>query len=266
MDELILGMLAGDGYISKEGRFTMEHSIKQFDYLQWKKQLIEKEFNVELKVYHRVTHNTKSIYLDRKNLFLPIRNRIYQNGKKDISLILKEINDIDLFLAFWFFDDAAINRHGIKLCICDSSVEQINKMIDWFKNKVNVSSYIRFEKHGEKAYPFLVFQKFESMVIWSRIKKYAVQVPSMLKKFRNVKTEYDLNYVHVEYNKPTSPRILKIPKKCEINVSDEQLIKYYNHCNSIKRTAIFYNLTLKIVRDILVRNNSLHPVGFKKIR
>lgn len=266
MDELILGMLAGDGCISKEGRFTIDHSIKQFDYLSWKKQLIEKQFNVDLKVYHRVTHNTKSIYLDRKMLFLPIRNRIYINGKKDISLILDEIKDVDLFLAFWFFDDAAINRAGIKLCICDSTESQINKMIEWFKNKINVSSYIRYETHKNKSYPFLIFQKFESMVIWSRIKKYAENIPSMLKKFRNIKTQYDLDYVHIEYNKPTSPRILKIPKKSELNVSDQQLIQYYNHVSSIKRTAKFYNVTEKIVRDVLVKNNAPHPVGFKKIR
>lgn len=266
MNELILGMLAGDGYISKEGRFTIDHSIKQFDYLSWKKTLIEKKFNVTLKVYHRVTHNTKSIYLDRKLLFLPIRNKIYQNGKKDISLILNEIKDVDLFLAFWFFDDAAINRYGIKLCICDSTEDQINKMIEWFKNKINISSYIRYENHGKKSYPFLIFQKMESMIIWSRIKKYAQNIPSMMKKFRNIRTEYDLKYNHIEYNKPTSPRILKIPNKSELKISDEKLIEYYNHVNSIKRTAKFYNITEKIVRDVLVKNNALHPIGFKKMR
>jgi hypothetical protein len=270
MNELIAILTMGDGYINKEGRIVVEHSVKQEDFLNWKKELIEKEFNVKLHVYHNIKKNTKSIYLDRKSIFLPLREFGYVNNKKVISnfLSLVSVENSDFALAMLLFDDAAINRASIKLCVCDSNEEDINKISQWLKDRYKITSYIRYEKHNnyKKSYPFLIINEFETMVVWSHIKKYVNNIPSMRHKFRNIILKYNEKYNQLEYNRPTSPRLLKIRNGELFQADKVEVIKYYNHVSSLKRTAKFYNVTEKIMRDFLVNNNALHPKGFKPER
>lgn len=121
---ILIGLLLGDGYISEKGRIEVEHCEKQKEYCIFKAKLLHsvcggKDIKVhELERTHSIRkdgkqykNNTFITYKFKKQSksFIPIRELLYKNGKKEISEPLLQYITIDT-LVLWWLDDGCITK------------------------------------------------------------------------------------------------------------------------------------------------------------
>ena len=111
IEQMAIGCILGDSYITKSGCLQIEHSIKQKEYVQWKFQFFQKEnlTGKEPTMRSRLDKRTGKIYQSlvfyTKAKFKHLRVRFYPNGRK---ILPKEIDSMlvsNLALAVWFMDD-----------------------------------------------------------------------------------------------------------------------------------------------------------------
>ncbi len=112
--QVLIGSVLGDGYLIENGQncyFEETHSIKQEDYLQWKRNYFPKS-----KISYRVFNNYKlgkkyqAVKLRAPNAphFTELREVFYPNGKKVLPKeLLNKINELGLTV--WYLDDGHIN-------------------------------------------------------------------------------------------------------------------------------------------------------------
>lgn len=140
---LALGMAIGDGTINKNGYLAIRHSIKQKEYLEWKRKLLKiNGFNCT-EVYY-CNNNGYCAYEFRtfnNKSFLSIRKLLYKNSKKSISL--KALNRLTgLELAIWYMDDGSITtdsrRSVLTISTCVTK-EENQVIIDYLNNKWDIS-------------------------------------------------------------------------------------------------------------------------------
>lgn len=211
-------MALGDGCISfgggykngkySSGKFSMKHGWKQKDYLEWKTRLLSKVIEKEIKVYPTISKvpALNSEYQQYQMSFTYRRmkawNKIFRKNKiKDIPKMLQFISDSELAGAIWIMDDGSCNNPkkkngtvvfcGLVLYICDQNQENADKIVEWWKEKFEVTPKLKFQKtmyKGEiKYYPHIRFSNLDSIKIWNRISKYVEEIPSMQKKFESLK-------------------------------------------------------------------------------
>lgn len=121
---ILIGLLLGDGYISEKGRIEVEHCEKQKEYCTFKAKLLHsvcggKDIKVhKLERTHSVRKdgkqyksNTFITYKFRKQSksFIPIRELLYRNGKKEITKELLEFIDLET-LVLWWLDDGCVSK------------------------------------------------------------------------------------------------------------------------------------------------------------
>lgn len=143
--QILLGSLLGDGCISLSGKrsivFVEGHSIKQKEYLLWKKEIFEKEFNVG---YREYTHSNTwggekcSIRFSDISLGFYYKN-FYPNGKKIISNEMLDMMD-EMALAVWYQDDGSLSRG----CVCRISTlgfddESCKNVVEWMSKKYDIN-------------------------------------------------------------------------------------------------------------------------------
>lgn len=140
---LALGMAIGDGTINKNGYLAIRHSIKQKEYLEWKRKLLKiNGFNCT-EVYY-CNNNGYCAYEFRtfnNKSFLSIRKLLYKNSKKSISL--KALNRLTgLELAIWYMDNGSITtdsrRSVLTISTCVTK-EENQVIIDYLNNKWDIS-------------------------------------------------------------------------------------------------------------------------------
>jgi len=172
-EQVLIGSLFGDGNLSKfkTPHFNEAHSIKQREYLIWKKNCFS-NFDPYL------NENDKTINFSTKSdvSFTRYRKIFYPNGKKILpkQLLYKVDN---LGLAVWIMDDGGIyvdKRTKIKsktLKLFTYSFTKIeNEMIvQWMNKKYNVNPSIK--RHG--GY-YLYFNKSDSIKILNALSDYIV--------------------------------------------------------------------------------------------
>lgn len=140
---LALGMAIGDGTINKNGYLAIRHSIKQKEYLEWKRKLLKiNGFNCT-EVYY-CNNNGYCAYEFRtfnNKSFLSIRKLLYKNSKKSISL--KALNRLTgLELAIWYMDNGSIttdSRRSILTISTCVTKEENQVIIDYLNNKWDIS-------------------------------------------------------------------------------------------------------------------------------
>ena len=97
---------------AKKGVLTIEHSLDQKDYVDWKFQKL-KQFNVltpackpslVCRIHPQTKREHKSVRFSTRSLFQVERSVFYPNGRKVIPLNFKEFC-LPETMAIWFMDD-----------------------------------------------------------------------------------------------------------------------------------------------------------------
>ena len=199
---LLIALLLGDGTICNNNVFKLAHSEQQKDYLEWKiKQLNDAGIrNNGLKTYVKTCgYNTGvNVYYTQLNIipFIKVLRRIFYKPKKVLGN-RKILNRLDARgIAIWYMDDGHINirknKDGrpmgfyIKIATCLPKNE-LQIIIDYFKEVWDVNFYMFHEGKKEDSFSLCCGTK-EGLKFINIIKKYVLQVPSMVHKI-----QYDLS-------------------------------------------------------------------------
>lgn len=199
---LLIGMLLGDGTISNNYSYKLAHSESQKDYIEWKIKLLN-NFGIKnsgLKSYIKTKGYCPNtiVYYTQLNIipFIKILRRVFYKPKKIIGN-RKLLNRLDeLGIAIWYMDDGHINirkdKNGrpmgfyIKIATCLPKNE-LQIIIDYFKEVWDISFYMFHEGKKEDSFSLCCGTK-EGIKFINLIKKYVLQVPSMIHKIT-----YDLS-------------------------------------------------------------------------
>lgn len=199
---LLIALLLGDGTICNNNVFKLAHAEQQKDYLEWKiKQLNDAGIrNNGLKTYIKTCgYNTGvNVYYTQLNIipFIKVLRRIFYKPKKVLGN-RKLLNRLDARgIAIWYMDDGHINirkdKNGrpmgfyIKIATCLPKNE-LQIIIDYFKEVWDVNFYMFHEGKKEDSFSLCCGTK-EGLKFINIIKKYVLQVPSMVHKI-----QYDLS-------------------------------------------------------------------------
>lgn len=199
---LLIALLLGDGTICNNNVFKLAHAEQQKDYLEWKiKQLNDAGIrNNGLKIYVKTCgYNTgANVYYTQLNIipFIKVLRRIFYKPKKVLGN-RKLLNRLDARgIAIWYMDDGHINirkdKNGrpmgfyIKIATCLPKNE-LQIIIDYFKEVWDVNFYMFHEGKKEDSFSLCCGTK-EGLKFINIIKKYVLQVPSMVHKI-----QYDLS-------------------------------------------------------------------------
>ena len=199
---LLIALLLGDGTICNNNVFKLAHAEQQKDYLEWKiKQLNDAGIrNNGLKTYVKACgYNTGvNVYYTQLNIipFIKVLRRIFYKPKKVLGN-RKLLNRLDAKgVAIWYMDDGHINirkdKDGrpmgfyIKIATCLPKNE-LQIIIDYFKEVWDVNFYMFHEGKKEDSFSLCCGTK-EGLKFINIIKKYVLQVPSMVHKI-----QYDLS-------------------------------------------------------------------------
>lgn len=199
---LLIALLLGDGTICSNNVFKLAHAEQQKDYLEWKiKQLNDAGIrNNGLKTYVKTCgYNIGvNVYYTQLNIipFIKVLRRIFYKPKKVLGN-RKLLNRLDARgIAIWYMDDGHINirkdKDGrpmgfyIKISTCLPK-DELQVIIDYFKEVWDVSFYMFHECKKEDSFSLCCGTK-EGLKFINIIKKYVLQVPSMVHKI-----QYDLS-------------------------------------------------------------------------
>ena len=209
---MILSLVVGDGCLSvvkwgngTMGKLTIDHGIKQSDYQKWKAELLSNILDKRIKV--STGHKGKSIQIQLYHRrFKAWRKFCYPNGKKDVTKIIKYINNPWFFVAVWLMDDgyceSSISKladgskrnYGARFRIfsCETPLEKQDDLINWFQENTETVPKVKIQKNKKtkKSYPFLKFTQEDSLKIWKEIREFVLQFKSMRYKFRYIEQIY----------------------------------------------------------------------------
>lgn len=199
---LLIAMLLGDGTISNNYVYKLAHAESQLDYLQWKiKQLNNAAIrNNCIKSYIKTKGYGvgATVYYTQLSIipFIKVLRRIFYKPVKILGN-RKLLNRLDAKgVAIWYMDDGHINirrdKDGrpmgfyIKIATCLPR-EQVQTIIDYFKEVWNINFYMFHEGKKEDSYSLCCGTK-EGLKFIDIVKPYVSQVPSMIHKIT-----YDLS-------------------------------------------------------------------------
>lgn len=207
---MVLSLVLGDGclhYIKNNGKLygglTIDHGIEQSDYQKWKAELLSNILNRNVKV--RTGHKGKSVQISVcMKRFKAWRKFCYPGGKKDVSKILRFINNPEFAFAVWLMDDGycepsfskladgSKKNYGARFRIfsCETSFENQPNLIDWFNKNLEVNPKVLIQKTKGKSYPYLKFNQNDTLFLWEKVREFILQFKSMRYKFRHIESIY----------------------------------------------------------------------------
>lgn len=199
---LLIAMLLGDGTICSNYVFKLSHGDKQKEYLEWKiNQLNEHGIrNNGLKSYTSIKgfNVGKTVYYTQLNIisFIKTLRRIFYKPYKILGN-RKLLNRLDAKgIAIWYMDDGHINpkkKDGIikgfyvKISICLPK-EQVQTIIDYFKEVWGVSFYMFHEGRREDSYSLCCGTK-EGRKFLEIVSPTIKEIPSMMYKIQFNKSQ-----------------------------------------------------------------------------
>lgn len=157
--------MIGDGCLLADGRLKVAHCFKQYDYLIWKKELLEDNGIKTGKVCHL---NNKAFgkvfdqyyFRTSKYSFITKFKNIIYNPTKDITKkgLLRRLTPLGI--AIWYMDDGNLSYKeseadgrpiGIQIKICTALPKEKNQiLIDYFNEKWGISFH---QVRGHKTKP-----------------------------------------------------------------------------------------------------------------
>jgi len=201
--DIILGMCLGDSsllpnkQIKKSYRILTNHSIRQIEYMEFKKSIFENisSYRNSLKSGYtgepQCGFQTKSINIS-ENFY----NSLYKDSKKTIS------NDIERWftlrtLSIWYMDDGSVSKSSGCVTFSTNSMSYIEVQIlsNIIKNKFGLESTVYKTNKGN----ILVLNKINSLKMFNLISKYIH--PTMIYKLNNsLETNFDRSLYNITYN------------------------------------------------------------------
>lgn len=199
---LLIAMLLGNGTICSNYVFKLSHGDKQKEYLEWKiKQLNEHGIrNNGLKSYTSTCgfNLGKTVYYTQLSVipFIKTLRRVCYKPYKILGN-RKLLNRLDAKgIAIWFMDDGNLNpkkREGvikgfyIKISTCLPK-DQVQVIIDYFKEEWNISFYMFHEGKKEDSYSLCCGTK-EGRKFLDIVSPTIREIPSMLYKIQFNKSQ-----------------------------------------------------------------------------
>ena len=139
------------------------------------------------------------------------RKFCYPNGQKDVTKVLKFINNPEFAFAVWLMDDgyceSSISKladgskknYGARFRIftCETPIDRQEELIKWFRDNLNVEPKVKVQKNNKtkKEYPFLKFNQSQSLELWGKVREFVLQFKSMRYKFRYIESIYQKRIV-----------------------------------------------------------------------
>lgn len=173
-NQIIVGSLLGDGYISKykdnvNSKLIIKHSYKQKPYSRYKKYLLSLEnlniFQYDSKYFDpRANKNYYSTCIGTSNSnFNMLRDNWYKEGKK---IIPRDIKLSPLSLAIWFMDDGTkVGNSGYYLCTNNFLIEDVEFLQKLLSEDLGIVSRIHYNRGKPIIYiPENSVEKFNSHV------------------------------------------------------------------------------------------------------
>lgn len=186
---LVLAMVLGDGTLNSRGYFSMRHCLKQEDYINWKRDLIKREFRVTDCYY--VSNNGYGAYEMRTSVYKCLkhyRRVIYKSGKKNIANrgLLNRLTPIGL--AIWYMDDGGLSQKKKDGVIVGNEL-MLNTHLSKDDNQVIIEYFkevwgIQFTQVLNRGLYRLRCGTKEARKFIEIVKPYVSQVPSMAHKMK----------------------------------------------------------------------------------
>lgn len=201
VEQILIGSLFGDGSLERNKseskgirktkpvgiRFKERHSMKQKEYLLWKKEILSKMFAI--KKYF--SENAITIYSNVSPLLEEYHSHFYPSGKGYKVFNLLMLNKLKpLGLAIWYMDDGHFNKRSYSSEIaCDTKNAEIIK--SWFNEKYNMDVKISLSEGPLGISAKIIFNK-EDTKRFFRMIFYFIH-PSM--KYKIKRTKEDMSVI-----------------------------------------------------------------------
>ena len=171
LQEIAIGKILGDGYISDTGNLNFCHSIKQKEYIEHCYELYKNYTRSGIKTHNRQRNNVPLtvLYFDTKAIFKEYINIFYkydEKNKKRVKIIPNNINELltPRGLAYWIMDDGYFDKPNLQLCTHSFQECEVILLKDVLQNKFNLKCNIRKEKIKEtNLFWYILIIKKESM-------------------------------------------------------------------------------------------------------
>jgi len=197
----VIGMIIGDGCLSKHtGRkgnkvgnayYQMTHCAKQYEYLMWKKEILDKIAKCNIWENNNIRDGKEykgfRLYSRTNPVYTKLYNRFYQYKEKSLDeYLVKMITPIAL--AIIYMDDGTISKiykkHNISkesffLRLCNFDYANLFLLKKSLKIKFDLDWNIL--KHDKKYYQLRLLNRDNEKFV-SIIKPYVELVPTMLYK------------------------------------------------------------------------------------
>jgi hypothetical protein len=148
---LLLGMIIGDGYLSKnQSLIKIVHNEKQLEYLIYKKKILENILNCKEIKIHKIKpnmYNTQCYSIQKGHKYFRIlRKWLYKNDKKFLTTKILNMLNIES-IAMWYMDDGCLcakkrngKIHAYELVLNTYLSKEENEIIiNYFKDKWNIT-------------------------------------------------------------------------------------------------------------------------------
>lgn len=213
LDGAIYGSILGDSFISRvhnngNANFTLSHSPKQKEYLEFKKQLFEQIHPVHfsfksVNFFNKKTNKEYTTFYYVSNYlkyFSKLRYKFYPNGIKAVSRkILNKLTPLGL--AIWWMDDGslviyhrkdrnAVNRYAT-LATCSFTYSEHLEIEKYFKEVWDIHCRAIKRRQKNKEYYILKFPMIEFRKLIKIIEPYIID---------SMKYKIDLQYVDQNLN------------------------------------------------------------------
>jgi len=203
---VLMGIMMGDGDVTKQGIFRTIHGHTQFEYLNLIQYILGGTISDHKSGFSK--HLLKRLCCNINAQTKHLRKLFYPNGKKTIKNILKYLNEISL--AFWYMDNGHLivkghpgRRPSAQFCTNSFNYEDHKLLINYFNEKwgikASIKSYTR--KGNLKAEHVIILSASGSEKLFKLINKY---IPESMQyklpaKFR-IPFNYKFNNKNLDYS------------------------------------------------------------------
>lgn len=176
--EFIIGTVLGDGSIGSSGKFkrlSLGHSVKQLDYLLWKKEILG---NLVNNIYKHTQKTRNSIIYTCASVghheFSIFYNLFYDNNKKVIRPQI--VNYLTPFaMAVWYMDDGSAKPYCMKLCTEGFTKKENEILQDAIFVNFDIRCKVCEYNNRGKHYYYLSFNKENSIKLTKLIEPYVIE-------------------------------------------------------------------------------------------
>lgn len=175
--QLLIGSLLGDGCfcsvskITKNKCLSIAHSMKQYEYLKYKWNILNR-YNLVPPIKEREITNSRYLHPTKEcrlktrlhPIFTQIRDTCYDNtGHKRVNIDF--IKDIDsLGLAIWYMDDGYVTKNSCILSTCSFTLEEQISLAKLLLEKFQL--HFNVGKHDNSMYLQAAdFPKFRCLIV-----------------------------------------------------------------------------------------------------